>query len=161
MAGNRSLSRDVLFNDSFVRLPGLSKVLYMYINNQTDDKGFCDTMTSVMLTAGAKPQHLKALIDAHFIIQINDWLYLEKHFFLNNRGLRKERLKSRFDEYLEGFEVKDNGAYTRTNVRQLADKKPKSVNVTKPNLTKPNLTIKETNKEIDNLDDFKKALRGQ
>lgn len=161
MAGNRSLSKDVLFNDSFVKLPALSKVLYMYINNQTDDKGFCDTMINVMRTVGAKPQHLKALIDAHYIIKINDWLYLEKHFFVNNKGLRKERLRSRFDEYLEGWDVKDNGAYTRKNVRQMSDKCPQNVNITKPNLTKPNLTIKETNKEIDTLDDLKKVLRGQ
>ena len=169
MAGNRSLSNDVLFNDNFVKLPGLSKILYMYINNATDDKGFCDTMTSVMLTAGAKPQHLKALIDARYIIQITDWLYLEKHFFLNNKGLRKERLRSRYDEYLTGFELKDNGSYTvadkcLTNDGQMTDNCTKNVNITKPNLTKPNLTKhnKEIkNKEIDELAEFKRQLRGQ
>lgn len=141
MAGTRCISNDILYNDNFVSLPSSAKILYVYINSQTDDKGFIDTMASIMRMVSARQPDLKALIDRKYIIKINDWLYLEKHFFLNNKGLRKERLKSRYDEYLEAYELKDNGVYTlRANVRQMSDKCQANVSITKLNITEHNLT---------------------
>ena len=153
MAGTRCISNDILMNDNFVRLPSSAKILYVYINNSTDDKGFCDNVASIMRIVSARQPDLTALITNRYLIKINDWLYLEKHFYLNNKGLRKERLKSRYDEYLKDFTIKD-GRYT------MADNETKNVNVTKHNLTELNLTEHNITKP-NTPEELKALLRGQ
>lgn len=150
----RCISNEILYNDNFVRLPATAKILYVYINSQTDDKGFCDNVASIMRTVNARSQDLHKLIEKRFVIQINDWLYLEKHFFINNKGLRADRLKdSRYEEYLKDYTIKENGAYTLATNCQPNDA-PTKLNITKPNITKPNT------KEIETAADLKAALRG-
>lgn len=153
MAQRRCISNDILYNDNFVKLPATSKILYVYINNQTDDKGFCDNVASIMRTVNARSQDLHNLICKGYVIQINDWLYLVKHFFLNNKGLRADRLKaSRYEEYLKDYPLKENGVYTlATNCQPIDDKPPQNVGLTKLNITKHNLTkqnIIETAEEL-------------
>lgn len=127
----RCISNAILTNDNFIRLPNAAKVLYVYINNETDDAGFCDHVAVIMREVGAKAADLRALVDKRYLIQINEWLFLEKHFFINNRGLRRDRLKvSRYAEYLEDYTLKDNGAYTlAANCRQNDDKMTQIVSV--------------------------------
>lgn len=157
----RCISNEILYNDNFVRLPATTKILYVYINSQTDDKGFCDNVASIMRTVNARSQDLHKLIEKRFVIQINDWLYLEKHFFINNKGLRADRLKdSRYEEYLKDYVLKENGAYTlATNCQNLATNCQPNDALTKLNITKPNLT-KPNTKEIETAADLKAALRG-
>lgn len=157
----RCISNEILYNDNFVRLPATAKILYVYINNQTDDKGFCDNVASIMRTVGARSQDLHNLIEKRFVIQINDWLYLEKHFFINNKGLRADRLKvSRYEEYLKDYVLKENGAYTLATNCQPNDAKPRQndaltkLNITKHNQTKPNI------KDIETVAELKAALHG-
>lgn len=151
----RCISNAILYNDNFVRLPASAKILYVYINNQTDDKGFCDNVASIMRTVNARSQDLHNLIEKRFVIKINDWLYLEKHFFINNKGLRADRLKaSRYEEYLKDYRLKENGAYTLATNCQPIDDKPRQndaitkLNITKPNQTKPNTTEINTKEEL-------------
>ena len=110
----RCISNAILNNDNFITLPNAAKVLYIYVNNETDDAGFCDHVNGIMRLLGAKKSDLDLLVKRGFLLEVCDkWLYLEKHFFINNRGLRRDRLKvSRYAEYLEAFKIKDNGAYT-------------------------------------------------
>lgn len=117
MAKYRCLSDAVLYNDNFLSLPAGARDLYNYINNKTDDYGFCCEVKSIMRTLGSKQKDLQALIDKRFLIKFEEWLYLEKHFYINNKNLRKDRIKaSNYAEYLERVELKENGAYTlRTN----------------------------------------------
>ena len=100
----RCISEAVLYNDNFIDLPSSSKALYIYINQKTDDRGFCDEVKSIMRTLGSKPRDLQVLIDREYIIQVKEWLYLEVHFNINNKNLRKDRLKeSRFEKYLDDY----------------------------------------------------------
>ena len=157
MARRRCISNDILYNDNFVKLPASSKILYVYINNQTDDKGFCDNVASIMRTVNARSQDLHNLICKGYVLQINDWLYLVKHFYLNNKGLRADRVKvSRYEEYLKDYTLKENGAYTLTTDCQPNDNQmTQNVALTKPNLTKHNLT---QHKVIETADELKAAL---
>lgn len=162
----RCISEAILNNDNFITLPATSKVLYIYINQKTDDKGFCDEVTSIMRTLCAKPKDLQLLIDRKFLIKMEDWLFLEKHFWINNRNLRKDRLKdSRYEEYLDRVVVKDNLVYScRQNddkMTPIDDSLQPNVpltkhNITKHNITQPNLAYTSINTE----DELKSFLRG-
>ncbi len=137
----RCISNAILQNDNFISLPTNAKLLYVYINNETDDAGFCDKSNGLVKTLGFRKTDLAVLVERGYLYKITEWLYLEKHFFLNNRGLRRDRLKvSRFAEYLDAYELKPNGVYTlATNCRQ---------NDTK---TRQNDTIREDKGIEDNL----------
>ena len=110
----RCISNAILFNDNYLTLPHSAKVLYEYVNNETDDAGFCDHVKGLMQLLRVKQSDLNLLVSRGYLIEVcAGWLYLEKHFFINNRGLRRDRLKvSRYAEYLEAYEIKENGAYT-------------------------------------------------
>ena len=113
MAKYRCLSDEILFNDNFLSLPASARDLYTYINHKTDDFGFCCEVQTIMRTLRSKPKDLQMLVDKHYLIKLEDWLYLEKHFYINNRNLRKDRIKpSNYAEYLERVTLKDNGAYS-------------------------------------------------
>ena len=125
MAKYRCLSDEILFNDNFLSLPASARDLYTYINHKTDDYGFCCEVQNIMRTLRAKPKDLQLLVDRHYLIKFEDWLYLEKHFYINNRNLRKDRIKpSNYAEYLERVTVKDNGSYSLVTKCQPNDTKP-------------------------------------
>lgn len=155
----RCISEAILYNDNFITLPATAKALYIYINQKTDDKGFCDEVASIMRTLCAKPKDLQALIDRHFIIKLEDWLYLEKHFWINNRNLRKDRLKpSRYEEYLGKYEVKENGSYTVVKLQPNDDKMTQIDTLTKHNITKHNITEPNC---INSVEELNNILRGK
>ena len=171
MAKYRCLSDEIIFNDNYLSLPASARDLYTYINHKTDDYGFCCEVQNIMRTLRAKPKDLQLLIDRHYLIRFEDWLYLEKHFYINNRNLRKDRIKpSNYAEYLDRVTLKDNGSWT------LVDKlQPNDVNWL-PNVVKPQPnddkmapntiqynTIQSNtiqSKVIETREDLKSALRG-
>lgn len=164
MAKYRCLSDEILFNDNFLSLPASARDLYTYINHKTDDYGFCCEVQNIMRTLRAKPKDLQLLVDRHYLIKFEDWLYLEKHFYINNRNLRKDRIKpSNYAEYLERVTVKDNGSYSLVTKCQPNDTKPQpndtemARNTIQYNLIQSN-TIQD--KVIETRDDLKRALRG-
>ena len=132
MAKYRCLSDEILFNDNFLSLPASARDLYTYINHKTDDYGFCCEVQNIMRTLRAKPKDLQLLVDRHYLIKFEDWLYLEKHFYINNRNLRKDRIKpSNYSEYLDRVTLKDNGSWT------LVDKLQPNDDKLRPNDDKP------------------------
>lgn len=165
----RCISEAVLYNDRFIDLPSSTKALYIYINQKTDDHGFCDEVKSIMRTLGAKPRDLQLLIDREYLIQVKEWLYLEVHFRMNNKNLREDRLKaSRFEEYLGNYDIvgadekgkggmyvlRQNDAECRQNDAECR------LNITKDNITKDKSIKENITKEM-TLPEFKAYLRGQ
>lgn len=132
MAKYRCLSDEIIFNDNYLSLPASARDLYTYINHKTDDFGFCCEVQTIMRTLRCKPKDLQLLIDRHYLIKFEEWLYLEKHFYINNRNLRKDRIRpSNYAEYLQRVTLKDNGSWS------LVDKlQPNDVNWL-PNDVKP------------------------
>ena len=171
MAKYRCLSDEIIFNDNYLSLPASARDLYTYINHKTDDYGFCCEVQNIMRTLRAKPKDLQLLIDRHYLIKFEDWLYLEKHFYINNRNLRKDRIKpTNYSEYLDRVTLKDNGSWTLVDNLQ-----PNDVNWL-PNVVKPQPnddkmarntiqynTIQSNtiqSKVIETREDLKSALRG-
>lgn len=171
MAKYRCLSDEIIFNDNYLSLPASARDLYTYINHKTDDYGFCCEVQNIMRTLRAKPKDLQLLIDRHYLIKFEDWLYLEKHFYINNRNLRKDRIKpTNYSEYLDRVTLKDNGSWTLVDNLQPNDVKPRPNDVKpQPNDVKmaPNTiqynTIQSNtiqNKVIETKDELMSALRG-
>ena len=164
MAKYRCLSDEILFNDNFLSLPASARDLYTYINHKTDDFGFCCEVQTIMRTLRSKPKDLQMLVDKHYLIKLEDWLYLEKHFYINNRNLRKDRIKpSNYAEYLERVTLKDNGAYSLVDKCQPNDTKPQPNDVKMaPNTIQYNTIQSNTiqSKVIESKDELMSALRG-
>lgn len=171
MAKYRCLSDEILFNDNFLSLPASARDLYTYINHKTDDYGFCCEVQNIMRTLRAKPKDLQLLIDRHYLIKFEDWLYLEKHFYINNRNLRKDRIKpTNYSEYLDRVTLKDNGSWTLVDKLQPNDDKlrpndvkpqPNDVKMARNTIqynTIQSNTIQD--KVIETRDDLKRAMRG-
>ena len=157
MAKYRCLSDEIIFNDNYLSLPASARDLYTYINHKTDDYGFCCEVQNIMRTLRAKPKDLQLLIDRHYLIKFEDWLYLEKHFYINNRNLRKDRIKpSNYSEYLDRVTLKDNGSWTLVDKLQPNDDKM-ARNTIQYNTIQSN-TIQS--KVIETREDLKSALRG-
>lgn len=164
MAKYRCLSDEIIFNDNYLTLPASARDLYTYINHKTDDYGFCCEVQTIMRTLRSKPKDLQLLIDRHFLIKFEDWLYLEKHFYINNRNLRKDRIKpSNYSEYLGRVTLKDNGSWTLVDNLQPIDVKPQpNDDKMAPNTIQYNTIQSNTiqNKLIETRDDLRTALRG-
>lgn len=164
MAKYRCLSDEIIFNDNYLSLPASARDLYTYINHKTDDYGFCCEVQTIMRTLRAKPKDLQLLVDRHYLIKFEDWLYLEKHFYINNRNLRKDRIKpSNYAEYLERVTLKDNGAYTLVTKCQPNDVKPQPNDTKMARNTIQYNTIQSNtiqNKVIESKDELMSALRG-
>ena len=171
MAKYRCLSDEIIFNDNYLSLPASARDLYTYINHKTDDYGFCCEVQNIMRTLRAKPKDLQLLIDRHYLIKFEDWLYLEKHFYINNRNLRKDRIKpTNYSEYLDRVTLKDNGSWTLVDKLQPNDDKLRP-NVDKPqpnddkmarNTIQYNTIQSNTiqSKVIESKDELMSALRG-
>lgn len=171
MAKYRCLSDEIIFNDNYLSLPASARDLYTYINHKTDDYGFCCEVQNIMRTLRAKPKDLQLLIDRHYLIKFEDWLYLEKHFYINNRNLRKDRIKpTNYSEYLDRVTLKDNGSWTLVDKLQPNDDKLRP-NVVKPqpnddkmarNTIQYNTIQSNTiqNKVIESKDELMSVLRG-
>lgn len=164
MAKYRCLSDEIIFNDNYLTLPASARDLYTYINHKTDDYGFCCEVQTIMRTLRSKPKDLQMLIDRHFLIKFEDWLYLEKHFYINNRNLRKDRIKpSNYAEYLGCVTLKENGSWTLVDNLQPNDVKPQPNDVKMaPNTIQYNTIQSNTiqSKVIETRDDLRTALRG-
>ena len=159
----RCISSDILMNDNFMSLPNSAKTLYVYFNLETDNLGFVDNMSSIMAMLKAKPKDLELLIEREYIIKVKDWLYLETHFWINNKNLRPERgAKSRFKKYLDEYTEDERGIYVvkmPTIYRQNADNLPTICHKnSEENKIKEN-KIKE-NKSINNKEDLRLYLHG-
>lgn len=171
MAKYRCLSDEIIFNDNYLSLPASARDLYTYINHKTDDYGFCCEVQNIMRTLRAKPKDLQLLIDRHYLIKFEDWLYLEKHFYINNRNMRKDRIKpTNYSEYLDRVTLKDNGSWTLVDKLQPNDDKLRP-NVVKPqpnddkmarNTIQYNTIQSNTiqSKVIESKDELMSALRG-
>lgn len=166
MSKVRCISSDILENDNFTSLPMSAKMLYVYINNETDNLGFIDNMDIIVAKAKAKKKDIQLLIDREYLYKVKDWLYLEVHFRLNNKNLRPERgAKSRFGKYLDDYELdEERGMYLPTNCRQNADKMPTNCPKNSEQYKVKENKVKESNinqsNSINTVEGLRELMRG-
>lgn len=166
MSKVRCISSDILENDNFTSLPMSAKMLYVYINNETDNLGFIDNMDIIVAKAKAKKKDIQLLIDREYLYKVKDWLYLEVHFRLNNKNLRPERgAKSRFGKYLDEYELdEERGMYLPTNCRQNADILPTNCPKNSEQYKVKENKVKESNinqsNSINTVEGLRELMRG-
>lgn len=166
MSKVRCISSDILENDNFTSLPMSAKMLYVYINNETDNLGFIDNMDIIVAKAKAKKKDIQLLIDREYLYKVKDWLYLEVHFRLNNKNLRPERgAKSRFGKYLDDYELdEERGMYLPTKCRQIADKMPTNCPKNSEQYKVKENKVKESNinqsNSINTVEGLRELMRG-
>lgn len=94
MAKRRMLSVDIIESDRFYLLKSSAQALYFHLNMNADDDGIVDKWKTILRSSRIKQEHLRALIDAGLIIELNSGALLISHWLIHN--------KIRSDRYIEG-----------------------------------------------------------
>lgn len=112
MAQRRMISKDIIHNDAFTRLPPKSQALYMHLCLCADDDGFCLEVTACMLRAHAGKADLQNLLTGRFLLRFPSGAMVIKHWRKMNT-LRVDRYKPTiYAEEKELLRVKADGTYT-------------------------------------------------
>lgn len=91
MAIKRCFSRKVLEREDFLELSPIARLLYVYLNLQSDDDGLVGGVNTAMFFAGASRDELQQLLDSGYIFQAGK-VYVIRDFWLNNT-MRTDRHK--------------------------------------------------------------------
>ncbi|MBQ3489650.1 MAG: hypothetical protein IJA86_03565 [Clostridia bacterium] len=90
MGNRRMISKKTIATNQFLSLPDKSKVLYFMLILNADDDGFVSDVKGIMNHFGARPYHMKALIDSNYIISFSSGVVLIVHWRVHNT-IRKDR----------------------------------------------------------------------
>lgn len=173
MSETKRMISDVIMDDPhFIDLPAQSQSLYNYMLLYTDEYGVCVKYKQAMANAHANKNHLKKLLEARYLLELDDGIFLIKHFYMFN-NFRKERMKPcRYEDLLKKVKLKENKSYTwQTHGRQMADKWQTNVRIREDKIREDNLREDKPRKEItkekkdgltviDTADDLRAFLRG-
>lgn len=112
MAKRRMFSKEVIQTEWFTDMPATTQMLYVHLSLQADDDGFVTGTKVPMLFAHASKDDLSILIAKNYVIEVENGLYLLKHWGQNNQ-IQKDRYKpSSYRDRLINFDVKADGSYT-------------------------------------------------
>ena len=158
MAERRMIAKSVICKDDFYDLPAETKVLYLYVNMEADDDGFCDSVRAVMRTCGADRENLRQLIDSGFLLEFKGDVVAVRHWKTNN-CIRADRYHpTRHAKERASLSVEKTGEYEPKAQRDAAEEREDAAdeqlvanlatedrqgipNQTKPIQTKPIQTI--------------------
>lgn len=115
MAVRRMISKKVLQNESFFRLPSSAQALYVQLVLSADDAGVVDSVSAVCRMCNQRMTSVRALLDGDFILKVADDRYLITDWFRQNKIQPSRMQKSEYLSDLERFEV---GADDRYRIRQ-------------------------------------------
>jgi len=144
MAERRMFAKTIIDSDAFLDMPLSAQALYFHLSMRADDEGFINNPKKIQRMVGASEDDLKLLVAKSFIIPFESGIVVIKHWKIHNY-IRGDRLHE--TKYLEEralLNVKENGAYTlsdicQSNVSQLGDKLDTEVRLGKDRLGKDRL----------------------
>ena len=132
MAQKRMFDKDITTSDWFTRMPPTAQLLYFHLGMVADDDGFVANSGIAMALAHAAKDDLTLLCAKRYVIEIEEGLYLIKHWHKNN-FLRNDRKKdSPYADRLANFIIRKDGSYTEKplgipNDAQMAHKRLPSI----------------------------------
>lgn len=95
MAARRMLSKSVTNSSKFLMMPLSSQALYMHLNQNSDDDGYCEYF-GVVRMCGAQPDDLKVLAVKGFVIVFDDLVLIIKDWKESNYVRRDTYTPSKY-----------------------------------------------------------------
>lgn len=113
MADRRMFSSSIVCSDAFLSMSIQARCLYYHLVIEADNRGFVSTAIQLMQRLNdLSKANLNELIDKKFIIKINDYLYLIKHWYIHNDIPTCKIEESHYLEELENIYLDLNNSYT-------------------------------------------------
>lgn len=128
MARKRMFSRDVIGTEWFTDMPATAQMLYVHLSMDADDDGFVVNTKTAVINSHASKDDLSILLAKHYIIKVEEGLYLVKHWRQNNYIQKDRKKQSDYADRLSMFGVKEDGSYTLKsnggNYGEIGEKQP-------------------------------------
>ena len=116
MAERRMFAKTIIDSDAFIDMPLSTQALYFHLSMRADDDGFLNNPKKIQRMVGCSDDDLKILVAKRFIIPFESGVVVIKHWRIHNY-IRNDRYKETvYKEEKKQLYLKDNGAYTLTNV---------------------------------------------
>ena len=113
MAKRRMFSVEIVETDLFYMLPPSSQILYLHINLNADDDGFVGMWRTLLRCLGVRQAHLTTLIEAGYVIMVNDDLLLISDWNLHNSIRRDRYIAGLYTSLLSTVRIHANGRYSK------------------------------------------------
>ena len=107
--------KSIIESDTFLDMPAEAQILYVHLNMNSDDDGFCDNPRSIMRACGASNDSMKLLIAKKFILTFdkNDgFIVVVKHWRMNNYIRRDTYHESKYKEFMRELYYDENQSYS-------------------------------------------------
>jgi hypothetical protein len=117
MGNKRMLSSQIIQSDPFLEMPFSAQMLYVNLNQETDDDGFVNSPNRIMKMIGASGNDLQILIEKKFFIKFKSGVLVEKHFKINNNIRNDRYTPTVYQEEFAMLSVKKNGSYKFVGVK--------------------------------------------
>ena len=139
MAEKRMFSKKIIDSDAFLDMPLSTQALYFHLSMRADDEGFINNPKKISRMIGCAEDDLKLLIAKNFIIPFESGVVVIKHWLIHNT-IRKDRAKETlYKEERRMINIKENGAYTTSNLGENDNGLPNDNQVT--TICQPNGSI--------------------
>lgn len=112
MAKRRMFNKDVIETDWFTDMPATAQLLYVHLSMEADDDGFVTNVKMAMVNAHASADDLRILKAKNYLIEVEQGLYLFKHWKQNNYIKNDRYQRSPYIDRLEDYILRDDGSYT-------------------------------------------------
>lgn len=118
MAKRRMFSKDVIGTDWFTDMPATTQLLYIHLSMEADDDGFVASVKTALMNAHATRDDLAILTAKNYLIQLEQGLYLFKHWRMNNYIQKDRYQESPYRDRLTDYSLKKDGSYTKVDQKK-------------------------------------------
>ena len=113
MAKRRMFSISILENDRFYALTPSAQALYVHLNMNADDDGFVDMWKSLLRCLSVRAEHLNSLINAGYVIMLDDNVLLIADWNIHNNIRRDRYCQGQYKNMLDKVVLQSNGRYIK------------------------------------------------
>lgn len=113
MAKRRMFAIDVVESDAFCVLKASAQMLYLHLNMNADDDGIVDKWKNTLRYLGVKREHLDALIEAGFVIELESGALLISDWLIHNKIRQDRYVEGRHSIELESVQILPTGRYIK------------------------------------------------
>ena len=113
MAKRRMLDISIIESDRFRLLSPSAQALYLHLNMNADDDGFVGMWRTLLRCLGVRHAHLTTLIEAGYVIMVNDDVLLISDWNLHNSIRRDRYIAGLYTSLLSTVRIHANGRYSK------------------------------------------------